>query len=278
MQEVGSHAVLISRNGRQIDLEDSAAPIKDETDSTMGVVLVFRDVTDKNEQRKEIEYLSFHDALTGLYNRGYFNAELNRLNTERNLPISVVMGDVNGLKLTNDIFGHIFGDMLLVKAAENLKKACRRDDIVARWGGDEFVMLLPKTGTAETEKIVERIEAEFAKEQIKAINGSISMGFAVKLDMSESIEQVLNAAEEKMYAMKTLKRHVVNRNAMNAIDRLSLRAHFGIFFLADGGNPRQLQPAIRFLEALRVAYGPGGMPATCLPGTGPAVQPAARFF
>ena len=217
MQEVGSHAVLISRNGRQIDLEDSAAPIKDETDSTMGVVLVFRDVTDKNEQRKEIEYLSFHDALTGLYNRGYFNAELNRLNTERNLPISVVMGDVNGLKLTNDIFGHIFGDMLLVKAAENLKKACRRDDIVARWGGDEFVMLLPKTGTAETEKIVERIEAEFAKEQIKAINGSISMGFAVKLDMSESIEQVLNAAEEKMYAMKTLKRHVVNRNAMNAI-------------------------------------------------------------
>lgn len=217
VQELENHALLISRNGKQYYLEDSAAPIKDDMNKTVGVVLVFRDVSDKKEQRKKIEYLSFHDSLTGLYNRRFFEEELLRSDTERNLPISIIMGDVNSLKLTNDIFGHAFGDMLLEKVAGVLQGICRADDIIARWGGDEFVILLPRTPLEETGKIVQQIKDAFAKEHIRAIRGSISMGFNVKRTMGEDLLQVLNSAEENMYAAKTLERDEVRSRAIHAI-------------------------------------------------------------
>src|SRR5690606_16863794 len=98
----------------------------------VGAVVTFTDITSRKKAESDIVYLSYHDALTGLYNRRFFEEELRRLDTERNLPISIIMGDVNGLKLANDIFGHKAGDMLLQKAAEVMKNGCRADDIIAR--------------------------------------------------------------------------------------------------------------------------------------------------
>lgn len=217
IQELGNHAVLTSKDGRQYYLEDSAAPITDDAGATVGVVLVFRDITDKKEQRKKIEYMSFHDSLTGLYNRRFFEEELLRLDTPRNLPISIVMGDVNSLKLTNDIFGHAFGDMLLEKVTEVMQKVCRADDIIARWGGDEFVILLPRTGPEDARGIVERIQSEVAKQQIRAIRGSLSIGFDTKRHPQEDIMQVLASAEARMYSAKTLERDEVRSRAFEAI-------------------------------------------------------------
>jgi PAS domain S-box-containing protein/putative nucleotidyltransferase with HDIG domain len=116
VQELGNHAVLTSKYGDRFCVEDSAAPIKNDKNITTGVVLVFRDVTEKKEQNKKIEYLSYHDYLTGLCNRIFFEKELYRLDTKRNLPLSIIVGDVNGLKIANDIFGHAAGDLLLKSA------------------------------------------------------------------------------------------------------------------------------------------------------------------
>lgn len=217
IQEIGNHAVLTSRGGTKYYLEDSAAPIKDDKNTTVGVVLVFRDVTDKKKQREQIKYLSFHDSLTGLYNRRFFEEELRRLDTERNLPLSIIMGDVNGLKLTNDIFGHSFGDILLERIADVLRRVCRVDDIIARWGGDEFVLLLPKTNLKEAEQIIERIKNEFSKEQIKAIKGNISMGAGTKENVAVDILGVLDNAEERMYAAKTLERNEFRDSLIDSI-------------------------------------------------------------
>ncbi len=217
IQEMENHAILTSRDGRQYSLEDSAAPIKDETGETIGVVLVFRNVTEKKEQQHEIEYLSFHDALTGLYNRRFFEEELQRLDTQRNLPVSIVIGDVNNLKLTNDVFGHTYGDTLLQRLAHVLRRICRADDIIARWGGDEFSLLLPKTNLAEARQIVARIREEFSKEQIKAVKGSISMGAAVKMNMEESILEAVNKAEEEMYLNKVMEHSELMKGTLNAI-------------------------------------------------------------
>lgn len=205
-QELENHAVLTARDGDRHFLEDNASPIINERNESTGVVLVFRDVTEKREQKNRIEYLSFHDTLTSLFNRRYFEEALMRTDTEGNLPISIVMGDINGLKLTNDVFGHTYGDMLLTGVSAVFRNNCRSNDIIARWGGDEFILLFPKTDLEETQKIVLRIKKEFSEKRIRGIRGSISMGICCKTDSSESMADVLSKAEENMYSEKTLER------------------------------------------------------------------------
>ncbi len=220
VQEMENHAILTSRDGKRYYLEDSAAPIKDETGAIIGVVLVFRNVTERKEQQQEIEYLSFHDSLTGLYNRRFFEEEMRRVDTLRNLPVSIIIGDVNNLKLANDVFGHTYGDMLLKRLAQVLKKVCRADDIISRWGGDEFSLLLPKTGLAEARQIVSRVCEEFSKERIKAVKGSISMGAAAKTDTEESILDLTDKAEEEMYLNKIMERSEVMKGTLQTIVQL----------------------------------------------------------
>lgn len=217
IQELKNHAQLISKDGTVYHLEDSAAPIKDEDGVTIGVVLVFRDVTEKKEHQRAIEYLSFHDALTGLYNRRFLEEELMRLDTDRNLPIAIIMGDVNGLKLTNDIFGHAHGDIFLKKIAEVMKKICRSDDIIARWGGDEFVVLLPQTTSQQASQIMSRIKIEFARDGVKVIKGNISLGCDAKTTIDQSIMACLESAEEKMYAAKIMERDDFKSTTLDSI-------------------------------------------------------------
>ena len=227
IQQLENHAVLISRDGKRYNLEDSAAPIKNEKGETIGVVLVFRDVTEKKEQRKKIEFLSYHDPLTGLYNRYFFEEELRRLDVPRNLPIAIIMGDVDGLKLANDIFGHAFGDLLLQRVARTIKEVCRADDIIARWGGDEFVILLPRTNITAARSIARRIQERLSREEVQTIKGSISIGCGVKTESSENIILALERAEDEMYEQKTLVRSSTHTGLLSWITE-ALHAKFPV--------------------------------------------------
>lgn len=163
---------------------------------------ILRDITEQKNKEKEIHYLSYHDQLTGLYNRRFFEEEWRRLDTERNLPMTLVMTDVNGLKLTNDAFGHKAGDLLLEKLANIIKKQCRSDELIARIGGDEFVLLLPRTNEKEAEVIVRRISAAIEKENIDTATLWVSMGFAVKQAIEEDLNQIFKRAEDSMHEHK----------------------------------------------------------------------------
>lgn len=202
VSEMTSQAIQISKNQIEMHTEYNAAPICDEQGKINGMVLVFRDITEKKQRQDEIKYLSFHDQLTGLYNRRFYEEELVRLDVERNWPLTIILGDINGLKMINDSFGHAAGDELIIKAGTAIKKGCRTDDIISRIGGDEFVILLPQTSAPEAEKIIARIKDFSFIEKVGALNISISFGSETKVKGEQKIKDVFKKAEDQMYHNK----------------------------------------------------------------------------
>lgn len=189
------------KNGETIWVETSTK-FRYNSTGDIEVVGVSRNIDARKKAEKEVLYLSYHDPLTGLYNRRYFDNEMKRINELNCSPLTLVMADVNGLKLVNDAFGHQAGDILLEKFAQILQKECRSEDIIARIGGDEFVLLLPETDLKNAEKIIYRINKAIAREKIENVVLSISIGSAVKLDDTVDIAEVFKEAEDKMYRQK----------------------------------------------------------------------------
>lgn len=169
------------------------------------------------EAMKKLEYLSFHDQLTGLYNRRFFEEELMRLDTKRNLPLTLIMFDVDGLKLINDAFGHKKGDELLFKSTNIVKNVCRLDDIISRVGGDEFVILLSKTDYEQAYSLIMRIRKEIKTVKLDNIDISISFGLATKESEDESISDIYIKAEDNMYKNKLVKSEKQKGNMIDTI-------------------------------------------------------------
>jgi diguanylate cyclase (GGDEF)-like protein/PAS domain S-box-containing protein len=202
--------------GASFDVEYNSYPqYKD--GEIVGAVVTFTDNSLKKLHEQQIEYFSSHDSLTGLLNRSRFEAMLRRADIKNGLPMSIIMGDLNGLKLMNDIFGHSAGDELLVKAAEILRRACRADDLIARIGGDEFVVLLPRTHRRDAELVMDRIKSGMTGEQVNTIMCSISLGCDTKTNSEITLGTVLQNAENEMYREKSMMRSQVNDDMINAI-------------------------------------------------------------
>ncbi|MBT9155854.1 MAG: putative diguanylate cyclase YegE [Firmicutes bacterium] len=213
------NTMLVSRNGGERAISDSAAPIKDSSGAVVGVVVVFKDCSLEKARQREIEYISFRDYLTGLYNRRFYEEELRRLDTPRNLPLAIIMADVNALKTINDAFGHEAGDEMLSKIGAVLKRECRADDIVARIGGDEFVVLLPRTSEQAAAALALRIAEKVRQEVVCDIPVSVSLGWAAKTEDSEPAADTLKRAEDLLYRKKV----VENINTRNQIIHLILQ-------------------------------------------------------
>ena len=177
------------------------------------------DITERKSKEEQILYLSYFDQLTGLYNRRFYEIELDRIDINRNLPLTLIMADVNGLKLTNDAFGHLSGDKLLKAVADIMKKELRADDILARIGGDEFVLLLPKTDSLEAQLIVNRLKNKISETVIDKISASVSFGFDTKRDESENMEKIFAQAEDYMYRMKLLESGSMKSEMITLITR-----------------------------------------------------------
>lgn len=178
---------------------------------------VVQDITEQQKVENELIYLSYHDHLTELYNRRFFEKEIIRLDTKEYRPLSVIMYDVNGLKLVNDSFGHEAGDELLKKTAFVIKKGCREGDFVARIGGDEFVAVLPNTILEEALKIANHIKELASNEMVSNIELSISYGYDTKTTDEQSILDIIGNAENHMYQHKLYERASLRSNTIDLI-------------------------------------------------------------
>ena len=190
------------KSGDIVPIEYSISQIINHKGQNEGAVMVFRDIREKRERMERISYLSSHDQLTGLYNRYYFEEQLNHFNEEDNLPLTLAILDVNGLKLTNDAFGHSMGDRLLKKVAAVLQEKCRDKDILFRVGGDEFVIIMPKTIDEEAEEVFKKIYRAFEKAEFEKIIISVSIGWSTKTSKLQNMDDVMTKAEEFMYRKK----------------------------------------------------------------------------
>lgn len=144
----------------------------------------------------------YRDKLTDLYTKDFFEEELRRLDTKRQLPLSIIMGDLNGLKLINDAFGHRMGDRAIKMVAKILKESFRKEDIISRIGGDEFLILLPNTCKEKVASIIETLKETFAEKTLDFLPLSVSFGVATKQNPEEDIEVTMKWAEDKMYFLK----------------------------------------------------------------------------
>jgi diguanylate cyclase (GGDEF)-like protein len=159
---------------------------------------------ERKSTEERIKHLSFHDSLTGLYNRAYFEEELERYNFPRYYPLSIVMLDVNGLKIINDTFGHSEGDRLLQHFSQVLISVSRQGDILARIGGDEFAIILPSTTSEEAHSFCERIKKVCQQDKIKPIylRLNASLGHTTQEGEYKDTNTLLKEADKKMYQDK----------------------------------------------------------------------------
>ncbi len=165
---------------------------------------IIRDTTERKQAAIIQRKLNFTDSLTGLPNRRYLEENLNTFDNTDYLPISVVIGDLNGLKLINDAFGHKTGDQLLKEMAMLLLKSCSPEDLIIRWGGDEFLLFLPNTNAKAAERLCEKIKQQCQQTDSVPILPSIALGYAVKETTSQVMAEVFKIAEDRMYRNKLL--------------------------------------------------------------------------
>ncbi len=209
---------LKRKDGTVFDAEVSLSYIPS-SDSTCAFI---RDITERKRRENHIRYLSYHDVLTGLYNRAFFEAECARLEAAKLFPVTVVMGDINGLKLTNDVFGHAQGDKLLYTIASIVRRCTDPKDIAARIGGDEFCLLMPGSGPDDAKAICEKISQSCEQEVIRLDDGnvlkpSLSMGFATRWNEAQRFDMVFKQAEDAMYKRKLLERKSMHSSLISSI-------------------------------------------------------------
>ena len=214
---LADHTVLVSRSGKEYSIEISAAPIRGRDSDLLGVVLVFKDVTEARRMSREISFHAAHDGLTGLINRREFEYRLKRvLETARKEETenALLYFDLDQFKLVNDTCGHVAGDELLRQLGGVLQTHVRQDDTLARLGGDEFGLIIEHCSLNEANRVAEKLiktftEFRFAWEN-KSFNIGVSIGLVAINEASEKATVLLSTADTACYMAKEQGRNRVH--------------------------------------------------------------------
>ncbi|MCE5220925.1 MAG: diguanylate cyclase [Clostridium sp.] len=213
-QSINAETTFHSEDGKEIYTEAVKVPVMDDNNEVIGVVGLILDVTEKKEAEEKLKSLSFTDSLTGLYNRTYFEEKAKEFLSKEYLPVGVIMGDANGLKLVNDTLGHIQGDELLKLTANVLRDVCNEGQLIFRTGGDEFVILVPNSTDYECENMIKKIFNQCKNYKHDLIDISISLGTTITNSLDKSIYDALQEAEDKVYRQKLLQKSSFNSSMM----------------------------------------------------------------
>ena len=179
------------------------------------------DITESKQRFNQIQYMIDHDTLTDVYNRSFYENAKNQLDEETYHPLSIIIADINGVRLINDAFGHAVGDKLIVETAKIIQGCCGENDILARTGGDEFSIISPNTDQEKADKIRESInracELYNASVKDKALVINLSLGYGVKQNSDGNIEETEKSAKVFMDKRKLLEKKSHHNTILTSI-------------------------------------------------------------
>lgn len=204
------------KNGEKIPVEYSSNPLY-ESDELTGAVVTFKDISEKIKYLEELKYAGYHDYLTGLNNRRYYELYLNELDNSDAYPFAILNFDVNGLKMFNDVYGHSTGDEVLKATSKVLSSTLPRDSIIVRLSGDEFAALILNANEDKVAEMKNKISETVSKIKIKNINLSIAAGSYIKSDDLINIEEAQKLAEDDMLKDKISENSSYRSHAIQAI-------------------------------------------------------------
>jgi len=194
--------ISFSDSGSSIILNLSTYDMTDKNKNKLGTVAIFSNVTQNRTLLERLEKKAGVDYLTGLANRTAYEGAKERLDTAEELPLSIIVCDVNELKTVNDTLGHKYGDMLLQFAASVFEQTAPKSFFVARIGGDEFIFLLPRSCSENAHKFIEKVREAVSKRNNLPFALSVAMGAATKQSPEENLDDVIALADQRMYADK----------------------------------------------------------------------------
>lgn len=212
--------IVKNKFNKEVVEENVKIPVIGDDGEIWGIVGLSRDITERKQMEGKLRYFSETDILTGLFNRYSFEEKIKELNNDENLPMGVIMGDVNGLKLVNDTLGHLEGDRLLKDVANILKDSCNGlTEYIFRWGGDEFIILIPNINESKCEDLISRINKKCESVESEFIKINIALGETVKYKVEEDIYTCIKKVEEKVYRKKLLEKKSIKSSIINSLKR-----------------------------------------------------------
>ncbi len=191
----------------------TSTPWRGSDNEVLGAIIVLSDITTKKLEEERLRFSSTRDELTELYNRNFFEEEKMRLKASRRYPVSVVMADMDTLKQVNDTLGHRAGDGLLKEFAKIAGRVFRREDMIARIGGDEFAVFLPETQRDTAREAVERLRD--AIKEYNAQNPDLSMSVSIgtaTAPTADELDEAIHRSDYRMFREKRQKKAASSAN------------------------------------------------------------------
>lgn len=195
--------IIINNYEGQLYYSMKESPLFD-GEKKLGSVILFHDITNLKKMMNKLKTMATTDQLTGLYNRIYLDNYLKSFEGNKYLPLAILKGGINGLKMINDALGLDVGDKIIVKTADILRKNADSDGIISRVGGDEFTIILPNTDEKMTQQFLDRVNTDCSMNSVGLAKPSICFGYSIMKTSDNSIFEHVKEADNSMYRKKMM--------------------------------------------------------------------------